>query len=312
MSSPHGTGAETEGTGSGGDDWLTTYADAITLLMAFFVMILATADLNQGKYDTVRNSIKNALHGSGENEHDPGSTAEEKTETPAEKKKRKDRAKQAFKRLKVELAEEIQKGSVRVARDGQRVTIEFSSVALFAAGRADLKPGMKPVLLRMADGIQAAGRGDYRIDVEGHTDDVPIRGRYPSNWELSASRATHVVRYLVESGLARGRMRAIGLADTKPKVPLGNAKGKTLMAARAKNRRVVLHVDWGTVAKLKKQKKPEAGKKAADDQSPKVKEPPVAPPPAPKKEITPSKPTKAKAAKKGRKKKRSRRKRNAR
>jgi chemotaxis protein MotB len=73
---------------------------------------------------------------------------------------------------------------------------------------------------------------NYKVAVEGHTDDLPIYYRFPSNWELSTARASRVVRYFIEKGIPPQRFKAVGYADTKPVVP------NTSMENRAQNRRV--------------------------------------------------------------------------
>jgi chemotaxis protein MotB len=83
----------------------------------------------------------------------------------------------------------------------------------------------------------------YLIDVEGHTDDVPIRtARFPSNWELSASRASSVVRYFIEQGIKPSRLKAAGYADTKPKLPNKDIFDEGIPENREKNRRVSLRL----------------------------------------------------------------------
>ncbi|MBT5495044.1 MAG: OmpA family protein [Alphaproteobacteria bacterium] len=81
------------------------------------------------------------------------------------------------------------------------------------------------------------------MDVEGHTDDVPIRtARFPSNWELSASRASSVVRYFIEQGIKPSRLKAAGYADTKPKLPNKDIFDEGIPENREKNRRVGLRL----------------------------------------------------------------------
>ena len=111
---------------------------------------------------------------------------------------------------------------------------------LFASGEATLSPRSDALLEKIAQLLQLAG--GHPIDVEGNTDNVPIHGQYPSNWELSTARASTVVRFLVEKGLAPSRLVAVGYADQHPIASDATAEG------RARNRRVeivVKRVDTG-------------------------------------------------------------------
>ena len=101
---------------------------------------------------------------------------------------------------------------------------------------------MKPFLNEMSKMIKEMKYDDILIEVEGHTDDVPIKTvEFPSNWELSASRATHVVRYFMDNGIAKNKLKASGFADSRPKVP-NIIEGKPSRENRAINRRVKVSV----------------------------------------------------------------------
>jgi len=111
---------------------------------------------------------------------------------------------------------------------------------LFASGEATLSPRSDALLEKIAQLLQLAG--GHPIEVEGNTDNVPIHGQYPSNWELSTARASTVVRFLVEKGLAPSRLVAVGYADQHPIASDATAEGRT------RNRRVeivVKRVDTG-------------------------------------------------------------------
>jgi chemotaxis protein MotB len=257
-------GRETSNTGGGSEDWLTTYADAITLLLAFFVMILGTATLDKAKYHELKNSIEQAINREVVADATPKEEKDKK-----EKAERIDKAKTAYEEMKDTLKDAIKKKQVELTRSGNEITIELSSAALFRPGRATLLPKIKPTLQVMATAILSMGARGYTVDVEGHTDDVKINTpQFPSNWELSASRASGVITYLETQGLAPKEMRAIGMADTTPKAPNRNKAGKPLPANRAMNRRVVLHVRWlenetssGPTTRKKKAAKPKDSNK---------------------------------------------------
>lgn len=124
---------------------------------------------------------------------------------------------------------------VRVSRDAQKVLIEVNDAVLFQAGRAELSEEGKAVLNALQPALLAHPGA---ITVEGHTDDRPIAtAQYPSNWELSAVRASVVTRHLIGLGVPANRVRPVGHADTQPRADNATAEG------RAQNRRVslVLH-----------------------------------------------------------------------
>ncbi len=119
---------------------------------------------------------------------------------------------------------------VEVVRDDTSVRIEFNDDLLFSSGEAELKTEGSNVLNKWVDLLQ---QQTGVIFVEGHTDDQLIATRrYPSNWELSASRASAVTRYFIERGIESDRLRAVGYADTRPR-----NRGKS-SEARKRNRRV--------------------------------------------------------------------------
>ncbi len=113
------------------------------------------------------------------------------------------------------------------------ITIELDSNLLFRSGSADLSIAATPTLKRIADSLKET---DYMIQVEGHTDDEPIKTRlFPSNWELSIYRSSRVVRELVRHGIPPEQLAAVGYGSTRPLAENGGEK--------IKNRRVVIIVD---------------------------------------------------------------------
>ncbi len=118
-----------------------------------------------------------------------------------------------------ELQEEIEAGQVRVERLQDKLRVDVVDEILFASGEAVLKSEGKAVLAKVAGVLQNANR---MVEVQGHTDNVPIRGRlaerFPTNWELSAARAVNVVRFLQEeNGLLPTRLSAVGLSEFRPR-----------------------------------------------------------------------------------------------
>jgi chemotaxis protein MotB len=132
------------------------------------------------------------------------------------------------------LSDQVQKGQLQIRRYRDMLTVDVAEQLFFDSGKAALKEGGKAVLKQVAAAMQ--GYEDKAIRVVGHTDDVPIakawRNVFPSNWELSAARATTVVRFLQESGIEPGRLIASGRAEYAPIAANDSAEG------RQKNRRI--------------------------------------------------------------------------
>jgi chemotaxis protein MotB len=132
------------------------------------------------------------------------------------------------------LEKEIAARQVQVERFRDQLRVDVVDELLFDSGEAELKPAGREVLRRVGDALgKAEGR---RIQVEGHTDNVPILGvlakRYPTNWELSAARAVNVARYLQETGVAPERLSAIAHSEYRPRARNDSEQG------RRKNRRI--------------------------------------------------------------------------
>jgi chemotaxis protein MotB len=134
---------------------------------------------------------------------------------------------------------------------GDRITtLEMGSAAFFAPGSAALSDGGKAILASLLPRLERALQAGYRVTVEGHTDDTPIKtAEFPSNWELSSARAAAVVHELLEEGVPADRLRAVGYADTRPKAPNRDAAGNPIPANQAKNRRVVIKLEKIEAAK---------------------------------------------------------------
>ena len=205
------------------ESWLATYADAITLLMAFFVMLLNFSKIDIPKFEEAAAGIANEI-GMGQKEQSSPISI-----------------------MKFDMQDvvyEMQADEVvEVETDDKGITIELASSAFYRPGSADLRDQALPVLKTMADMFKAPKYKYYNIEIEGHTDDDPIStARYPSNWELSAGRASGVVRYFISQGIDMERMKAIGYAETQPKLPNRDADGNPIKENQSENRRVIMRI----------------------------------------------------------------------
>lgn len=203
------------------DAWALTYMDVVTLLLTLFVALMAraTLDVKHDKPDEAKPVAEAKPQAAAAIAAAAAPLGRDATEPPPP--------------AAVEGLESVGFGEgieVLPVRGGIQILIPDE--LLFAPGRADLRKGAQEVMDKLAASLITRHNP---ITVEGHTDDAPMRGgRYPSNWELSANRATAVVRALATRGIAPQRLRATGYGDTDPIASNETAEG------RAKNRRVVL------------------------------------------------------------------------
>ena len=142
------------------------------------------------------------------------------------------------------LSEELRKGQLQVRQLKGMLTVDVAEQLFFDSGRANLKDTGKQVLQKVAESLK--GYEDKAIRIVGHTDNVPItkglQKVFPSNWELSAARATTVVRFLQDSGIAPERLVATGRAEYAPVSPNDTTEG------RQKNRRIeITLIDRGVL-----------------------------------------------------------------
>lgn len=236
--------------------WLVSYADFITLLFAFFVVMYALSTVNEGKYRILSDSMVAAFRNIQANSSTqlpivvppPIAALTQKPNQAervqeVEKQKRRDKMRNVAKELLEVMAPLIEQGKVRVIETSRGVTIEINDSILFAPGQAVLQPLSSRAMRAIA---QVLAPTDFPITIEGHTDNVPINtAQFPSNWELSAVRATTVLRLFAESGVAADRLTAIGYADTRPVEP------NILADGRARNRRVTILIDSSEAEKGK-------------------------------------------------------------
>ena len=227
------------------DRWLVSYADFITLLFAFFVVMYALSSVNEGKYRVLSNSMVSAfrnvaVNSSGQNivvmpPPVPLPALTESKTPEAAKQKQRDKMRNAAKAILDVLAPLVAQGKVRILETSRGVTIEINDSILFSPGQALLQPQLAKAMQSVAEVLVAT---DFPITIEGHTDNTPINSvQFPSNWELSAVRATTVLRLFADAGIAAERLTAIGYADTRPVEP------NLLADGRARNRRVTILID---------------------------------------------------------------------
>jgi len=236
--------------------WLVSYADFITLLFAFFVILYATSKTDAEKFKKVAESIEKAfaasnsldLNGasSGEkiNQLDPTqSVTGNVVDMPMGKTNFQDNNTADLKHLVDVLEESIsfELGSAEMAEkiqiqlDERGLTVRLSAKDFYLPASAEVRTELRPVLDQIAKVLRTTKRN---IRIEGHTDDSKVSSElYPSNWELSTARAAWLVRYLImKHELKPGALSAAGFAEYHPVAPNDTASN------RAKNRRVEITI----------------------------------------------------------------------
>ena len=214
--------------------WLATFADLMSLLLTFFVLLLSFANMDIQKFQDMMGSIKEAFGVQVMRKQ-----ADYIAFSPSQYE-RKNVALDKDSRLLLGMILKIKamidqdqelKKNVDIAPDDEGVLIRVDSGMMFDPGSAELKPGAKKILDHV---IKLLKEHNFDVIVRGHTDDIPVRSaKYPSNWELSAARAAAALRYIVEKGgINPSRLKAVGYAGTRPLVP------NISEANRAINRRV--------------------------------------------------------------------------
>jgi chemotaxis protein MotB len=241
----HGRGRRRKGHGEAHAEnherWLITYADLITLLMVFFIVLYSMANADQEKFKKVSAALNQAfnvdvLSGSGASSMLEGS--------PEAKAQIDDLISSAevpeVTRLKNKIesilnATDAATPEVSIGQDKEGVVIRMSGSYLFDSGRAELKPNSLALLDAIAMEVKLLPN-DIRVD--GHTDSTPIDSpRYPTNWELSTARALAVTRYFTEtSGIRADRLMAAGFGEFRPLAPNDTRE------RRAANRRVEIKI----------------------------------------------------------------------
>ena len=205
--------------------WMISYADMMTIILTFMILLLSISTIAQTKYDILVEQFTGERVG---NLHEVQDAIDDIVDAQA------------------------LGGEVRTALDDDGLTIEFSNALLFPTGSDELRdeafPVFEPIKRHLADHLDPR----YGVIIEGYTDDVPISsGRFRSNWELSTARAIHVMEHLAQAGVDRRRLSVHGFAETRPatdidlldEAAVSELTDAELEEVRSANRRVVLRID---------------------------------------------------------------------
>lgn len=196
----------------GEGNWLVSYADMMTLLFGFFVLLQSFSTINAKKFENVKKESSAAF--SGEYESPYG---------------------ELTKKIRAVVQKENLTNQVTVDESSAGITINFNGQIFFDSGLVDIKSEAYEMLKKIVMNIRSEAK-DYYITIEGHTDQTPISsGLIASNWELSALRATRVLRFFIDQGYDAKRLKSIGWGETKP-IDLKDS---------SKNRRVMIFISKG-------------------------------------------------------------------
>lgn len=223
--------------GTGRDRWLLTYADLITLLLAYFIVMFAISQTDLEKFEKLSASLRRAFNnvdlasvlesagGGGEGFLDG---------LPAQNRD--------FVRISADLARLAQEkgleGEISVNSRREGVVISISTSVLFDSGSAEIRPESEETLNTIANLLRGMPN---EVRIAGHTDNISPYPKWPSNWELSAARAIQVVKYLAnQGGLESRRLSAIGYGEQRPLFPNDTPEH------RQKNRRVEILIVYDT------------------------------------------------------------------
>lgn len=198
------------------ESWLLSYADLITNLLLFFVVLLTAANLSKGKMQQIVKSI---------------SGSESPTSLDSIRKE-----------IDAQIAQKHMQDLVRTDVTADGLELSLNSGLVFDSGKAQIRPELEQTVTSMLQ-VLAPYSSKYSFAVEGHTDSTPIVGGgvFASNWELSSARAIVVRQRLEEAGITRSRIRVEGYADTKP-LPEEQLSGLNPQERLARHRRVVVRI----------------------------------------------------------------------
>ena len=209
--------------------WFISYLDIITILLIFFVMLLANSnyDVRQIMMDEIPVSEDvNALEVSEKEEQGVVFPVKALNE-----------------RLLMLLNEEINNRNVELLLGEYETRLVFTGSSFYNLGEAELLPAGKEIIIRYVNALSKLENQDFKIDVEGHTDSAPIKTvRFRDNWELSSARAAGVVKFFLKEGIPSQKLKASGYADAFMLEPDVDAAGNFLPDKQNRNRRIVIRL----------------------------------------------------------------------
>lgn len=214
--------------------WMVTYGDLMSLLLVFFVLIVSFSEIELKKFKAAIGSMRGALQ-----PWNPSPGGKNVMESIYLQSSKSTNMENIADEVVEVFSEEGVAALVEVQHSGGGLHIILSDPVLFESGEDFIKPNMKPILEKL---VMTAKRMDaFEILVEGHTDDNPIQSqRFPSNWELSASRALQVIKIFQAGGYPPERLVAIGYSQYRPREKLPESAS---VGEKSINRRVEIYLN---------------------------------------------------------------------
>lgn len=203
----------------GEGNWLVSYADMMTLLVGFFVLLFSFSKIDSGEFEKIKRETTKVFGG--------------EYQVPFEK---------LSTELKKAVAEKNLTDQVFFTESDDGIQITFRGALFFDSGSAELKNTAGDLLEKLIPTIIGNAQG-FGVLVEGHTDNRPMVGAvFASNWELSSVRACSVLRKFIENGFNPDHIKAIGYGDRRPVAPNEDKDGTQLLNNQSQNRRVVIKI----------------------------------------------------------------------
>lgn len=196
--------------------WLVSYADLMTVLVGFFALLLSISKVEEKKFEEVKQQVAEVFAGDYINPYEGLA----------------DQVKQTIVAQRMD-------DQVSVVADAEGVTLVFRDALFFDTGSFAVKEQAQTMLTKLVGTIKTQAKG-FDVVVEGHTDNVPMKGDQFTNWELSSMRAARVVRTFIENGFDPNRLQGTGFGETRPLVPNVGLDGVAIVENQARNRRVVV------------------------------------------------------------------------
>lgn len=202
--------------------WMETYGDMVTLLLCFFIMLASISKIDTVLFEKVQSGMTKEI-------------GKQPPQRPIE----------AMKQELNDVISSVQNGDMAadVGTDDRGVVLNLDSGAMFDPGSATIKPGIMPLLKDLATTLGQPRFENYRLEIQGHTDNSPVKtALFPSNFDLAAARSLATMRAMVALGVPEGKMIVSAYGQYSPRVPNTLEDGTPLPANQALNRRVAVHI----------------------------------------------------------------------
>lgn len=228
--------------------WLLSYADFITLLMIFFIIMYSMSEMDKSKYNELASAFSMEMGGGGTGILEGGSGDGETTEATKEQTEE-ERQEEVKETIDAYIDTSELNDSVTTSIEERGLVLSFNDALFFDSGNAEIKADQQNKFVDIGKLLNQPALKESFIRVEGHTDSVPVSNpHYKSNWDLSALRASNVAQIIInDSGISPNRVSVIGYGEYRPKADNKTNEG------RLENRRVdilILNSEFNTAEQV--------------------------------------------------------------